>query len=497
MVPALLVGIATIAPIAFVLLRDTGSQPGPAVPPTAAAPTVSPTTPSRPGRAELTGALAEGGFRDVRFGTPPSSDMLVTEERFGSATAYRRPADDTSSLLGTPLSAVRYCFLDGKFVAVFAVLSIGAEKEFLAVAKDVFGAPQYESPASVWIVTSGPDRSSAVLTLVPRSDGRFLLVLCLKDAFGAVVTDVPDQPADNSEAAKTGTEPQPAETPNELQPPATPVSRDRSTARTANVAGLKSSRAGKYDDAAGHFRKGIAADPLDVEIWNNLGYAFMMLGRLQEAEEALLQAIRLAPERSAAWAVLATVHARLDRAEEAVADLRRVYGFSRNREKTLAYLRLRSANPETTAAERTAIAEMLRQVAQENEAPAEGNRSAVDGSKTSRPSVDGGLRVTVACPIRAYVMIRVDGKEVLRTEVKPKSATETSALDTGVLKVHAGSSEVAVWVTAVDGKSAREYDLATVSVEEGKVLLYKVSLDQRMPVTRRLVTESIRDAESK
>ena len=76
---------------------------------------------------------------------------------------------------------------------------------------------------------------------------------------------------------------------------------DVEAARAGNVAGLARFRAGDYANAVVAFEGASKADPADVEVANNLGYAYLKAGRARAALAQLLRSLHLAPQRSSAW----------------------------------------------------------------------------------------------------------------------------------------------------------------------------------------------------
>jgi hypothetical protein len=119
-----------------------------------------------------------------------------------------------------------------------------------------------------------------------------------------------------------------------------PVTRrgDRATARAANTAGLARLQANELPEAIASFREGAAADPSDEEILNNLGYALSLAGKEDEAIDAFARTIALSPERSSAWANLSVSYAKKDQMDQGVAAYLLAYRFSKNQEKTRAFL---------------------------------------------------------------------------------------------------------------------------------------------------------------
>lgn len=113
---------------------------------------------------------------------------------------------------------------------------------------------------------------------------------------------------------------------------------DRASARAANTAGLAKLQANELVGAITSFREGIAADPSDVEIVNNLGYALSLADKESDAIEMFAKAISLAPDRSSAWANLALSFAKTGQMDKGVAAYLWAYRFSKNQEKTKSFL---------------------------------------------------------------------------------------------------------------------------------------------------------------
>lgn len=106
------------------------------------------------------------------------------------------------------------------------------------------------------------------------------------------------------------------------------------------------------------------ADPLDVQIVNDLGYAELKAGRFSSAEAHLIRALELAPSRTSAWVNLAQLTLEY-RSEDpkSIDDAVRLflvgYWFSGNRQKTIQFLRAQStssfSNKGTITATRRAL----------------------------------------------------------------------------------------------------------------------------------------------
>jgi len=114
---------------------------------------------------------------------------------------------------------------------------------------------------------------------------------------------------------------------------------NRRRAREANKKGLAYQKEGKITEALRSFREANRADRGDVEVLNNLGYAYVLSGDLALAEESLTLALLLSPARASAWANLAQAYAKQGKEIPAVASFANTYRFSRDRNKTSQFLR--------------------------------------------------------------------------------------------------------------------------------------------------------------
>ena len=75
----------------------------------------------------------------------------------------------------------------------------------------------------------------------------------------------------------------------------------RAAARKANDRGISALRANDNTTAVAALRDGIRADPSDVEVIDNLGYAYNLNGDLGASEFWAKVALAVAPTRSSAW----------------------------------------------------------------------------------------------------------------------------------------------------------------------------------------------------
>lgn len=113
---------------------------------------------------------------------------------------------------------------------------------------------------------------------------------------------------------------------------------DRKVARLANTAGLQALQQNDFRKAAAAFSTGVAADPSDVEVRNNLGYAELQAKELPASIQILTDVLLFVPDRSSAWANLADAYAQSGEDQLALASLRLTVRYSANRAKTSEFL---------------------------------------------------------------------------------------------------------------------------------------------------------------
>jgi hypothetical protein len=111
-------------------------------------------------------------------------------------------------------------------------------------------------------------------------------------------------------------------------------------------------RAGNPGGAVEELQAAHEADPVDVEILNNLGYAEMLAGR-PEASLHLVSALILEPARTNAWANLGHLFARREAVQEAVACFSLSLRFSARPAKTLQFLKELAAKENSPALNQT------------------------------------------------------------------------------------------------------------------------------------------------
>jgi serine/threonine protein kinase len=113
-----------------------------------------------------------------------------------------------------------------------------------------------------------------------------------------------------------------------------PPTGDRVASRRANDAGLAELRAHRFPAAVAAFEKGVSADPSDIEVANNYGYALALAGRRPEAQDVLFGVLLRDPTRAVAWTALA--EARSGDSIVALESLKIALHFAASRERTLA-----------------------------------------------------------------------------------------------------------------------------------------------------------------
>lgn len=113
-----------------------------------------------------------------------------------------------------------------------------------------------------------------------------------------------------------------------------PSSSDRRTARNANEKGLAYLKTGRMTEAIASFQEAYRADQADVEVVNNLGYAYLRVGDVDSAERYLLAALVLSPGRDAAWVNLGQTYAKKGIPRAAMACFANAYRFSGERRTT-------------------------------------------------------------------------------------------------------------------------------------------------------------------
>ena len=108
----------------------------------------------------------------------------------------------------------------------------------------------------------------------------------------------------------------------------------RKAARAANDRGLSYLQSGRIAEAINAFQEAYRANPADIEIVNNLGYAYLINNDLDLAEEYLLKVLAMRWDRSAAWGNLGQIYVKKGLMVDAVSSFSNAYRFSRDVNQT-------------------------------------------------------------------------------------------------------------------------------------------------------------------
>jgi tetratricopeptide (TPR) repeat protein len=119
-----------------------------------------------------------------------------------------------------------------------------------------------------------------------------------------------------------------------------PLKGNSKEARKINDKGLLAlSNNEDFDSAVRLFSEAQKLDPADVEILNNLGFAYMKQQNFNMAEKTLIEALTLSPARSSAWSNLGDVFALKDNESKAIACYAHTYRFSQNKINTHQFMK--------------------------------------------------------------------------------------------------------------------------------------------------------------
>lgn len=168
----------------------------------------------------------------------------------------------------------------------------------------------------------------------------------------SVVQKMAAQSAQNDEAAVNAARQQLENLPK-------PAHQNVKEARALNQQGLDALKRNDFAAAATAFQQAQQADPADVEVAGNLGYAQLKLGQLKRAEHQLAYAVSLSPGRSSSWFNLGQVYGAQGNIDAATGAFANACRFSQNRPKTVEFLRQALTAPENDTATRTALQRAL------------------------------------------------------------------------------------------------------------------------------------------
>jgi hypothetical protein len=104
-----------------------------------------------------------------------------------------------------------------------------------------------------------------------------------------------------------------------------PKQGNRKMARGANDRGLSYLQGGRIADAINAFQEAYRANPADIEIVNNLGYAYLLNNDPISAENYMLIALTMRWDRSSAWGNLGQAYVKKGQMADAVASFSNAY----------------------------------------------------------------------------------------------------------------------------------------------------------------------------
>ncbi len=166
-------------------------------------------------------------------------------------------------------------------------------------------------------------------------------------------------------AALAGDEARVRQIGSELKSQPRPPSGERRVARDLNERGLALWQRQRFSEAAVLFGQARAKDAADPEIAENLGYALLKSDQVAQAEQALLAALTLAPERASAWGSLGLVYAKQGKHREGVAAVLTAYRYTRDPKRTLdVYSRLAASDDDPKV--RAVLADVVSRLSQPN-----------------------------------------------------------------------------------------------------------------------------------
>jgi len=139
-----------------------------------------------------------------------------------------------------------------------------------------------------------------------------------------------------------------AEAKGSIEKIAKPVTGDRKIARPLNEKGLLAFREENYPVAVDLLKQAVAADAADVEARNNYVFALIKTKNIDDAEREIGVCLGLAPGRSSAWANLSEIYAAKGNIQLSSLALIVAFQFSSNKDRTLTFLREKSAATDNT-----------------------------------------------------------------------------------------------------------------------------------------------------
>jgi tetratricopeptide (TPR) repeat protein len=118
-----------------------------------------------------------------------------------------------------------------------------------------------------------------------------------------------------------------------------PAKGNKKAAKAINTKGIEAAKKGDYSNAVKMFEEANKLDKSDIEIVNNLGFSNLKQGNLDSAQNIIIIALTLSPDRAAAWENLGEVFGVKGDISKAVACFSNAYRFSKDRLKMHQYMK--------------------------------------------------------------------------------------------------------------------------------------------------------------
>lgn len=145
-----------------------------------------------------------------------------------------------------------------------------------------------------------------------------------------------------------------------------PVRGDSLRARRLNERALALLRQNAFLEALDLFRSAYDANPADAEIANNLGYAYLKIGRLSAAEHFILASLLIMPARATAWDNLGQAYALKKDERSAAACFVNAYRFAPSQSRERQFIeKLATDNPNPEVRSAAAQALTMRPIAEQ------------------------------------------------------------------------------------------------------------------------------------
>ena len=118
-----------------------------------------------------------------------------------------------------------------------------------------------------------------------------------------------------------------------------PAEGNKKAARMLNAKGLAASKKGDFKMAVKMLEEANNLDKADIEIVNNLGFSYLKQGNLDSAQQTIILALTLSPDRAAAWENLGELFGVKGDISKAIACFSNAYRFSKERSKMHHYMK--------------------------------------------------------------------------------------------------------------------------------------------------------------